>query len=133
MESVHVCEDVGQCTDGEDGKRSIDKSHYTTMFSHKDEDGDLVPSISVNFETHNKYIAEGYEYVFQNHKFKNHIPAVKEENREGRMAVVEMGKKWDRNARDESSVTDIDGYVVPAFTGQEKRESNKDRDGYMQA
>ena len=34
--------------------------------------------------------------------------------------------------RDMPSMTDIDGYVVPTFfTGQEKKESNKDRDGYM--
>ena len=127
-EDVHEYEDVGQCTDSEDGKRSIDKSHVTTMFPHKteDEDGYLIPSISANCEKHNKYIAEDYECVFQNYTFKNHIPAVKDEKREAR-----MGKIWGINARDESSMSDIDGYVVPTFTGQEKRELNKDRDGYM--
>ena len=128
-ESVHEYEDVGQCTDSEDGKRSVDKSHVTTMFSHKteDEDGYLIPSISANCEQHIKYIADDYECVCQNYTFKNHTPAVKDEKREAR-----MGKIWGINARDESSMTDIDGYVVPTIiTSQEKRESNKDRDGYM--
>ena len=98
------------------------------MFSHKteDEDGYLIPSISATCEKHNRYIAEDYECVSQNYTFKNHIPAVKDEKREAR-----MGKIWGINARDESSMTDIDGYVVPTIAGQEKRESNKDRDGYM--
>ena len=87
--------------------------------------------------------SESVAPVFNEPRAKAQTTKLKEEDDDG-YVVPDMEINADRDGggylvpicrelceKDMPCQTDIAGYVVPTFTSQEKRESNKDRDGYM--